>query len=36
MTVDCTVGKGMREVGMIGRSGDKMAVGVVEKTGDIM
>ena len=30
------VGVGMREVGMIGRSGDKMTVGVVERIGDMM
>ena len=36
ITVDCTVGEGMREVGMTGRSGDMTKVGVVIGTGDMV
>ena len=36
VVADWRVGVGMREVGMIGRSGDTMKVGVVERTGDMM
>ena len=36
VVADWRVGVGMREEGMIGRSGDMTKVGIVERTGDMM